>query len=176
MSNPPSARDTTSRRIELITVLFAILLVAAPLLLGQQTTASVTQDLGSTPELFNVIGLEAPERGENGLFRWGDDNVSMQLQPLGYPLYAVLAIQGVRPDGEPEAQIGAISADKNLGTQIVPRSPITVEYKLPAAAILSINPQITVTSTTFQPPGDRRHLGVVYYRLEHRNGPCPCFP
>src|SRR6478672_4347429 len=143
MSTPNSDHDRASLGTGLLKVLIALLLVAVPLLLGQQTTASVTQDLGATPELFNITGLEAPERGESGLFRWGDESVTMQLQPLGYPLYAVLAMQGVRPEGEPEAQIGAISADKNLGAQIVPRSPVTVEYKLPAAAIISINPQIT---------------------------------
>ncbi|MEO8288807.1 MAG: hypothetical protein ABI670_20505 [Chloroflexota bacterium] len=171
------ANGTPSRRRgELLRSLLALLLVAVPLLLGQQTTASVVQDLGATRELPNITGLELPENGENGAFRWGDEIVTMQLQPLGYPLYAVLAVQGVRAPDLPEAQVDATSAGKDLGTQIIARSPVTLEYRLPAAATFQINPQITLTSTLFQPPGDRRQLGIVFYRLEHRNGPGPSVP
>ncbi len=134
----------------------ALLLIAIPLIAGQQVTTSIVQDLGTTPDVSSFAGLEATESGQNGPFRWGDPAVGIEFQPLGYPLYAVITVQGVRTAGLPEAQIGATSDDKELGGYIVPRYPITIEYKLPATTLFSINPQITITSTTFQPPGDRQ--------------------
>src|SRR5690348_6922977 len=66
----------------LLLVLAAVFL---PVLIGQQTPVSVTQALGG-PDLLNVSGLAAPEQGENGPFRWSTGPVSLDLQPLGYPL------------------------------------------------------------------------------------------
>lgn len=156
--------------------LLALLLIAVPLVIGQQVTASITQDVGTARDVPNIKGLEDPENGQGGLFRWGGENVVMQFQQLGYPLYAVLYIQGVRTAGLPDAVIGAKSFDKDLGNYEVPRSPITIEYKLPIDELLVINPQITITSTLFRPAGDRRQLGVVFYRIEQRNGPGPSIP
>jgi hypothetical protein len=155
-----------------------LVLVAAvlPLLLGQQTQASTTQNLGSAGELYNVSGLRAPEVGENGAFRWGGERVEMQLQPLGWPLYVEVHVQGVRPEGEQQARVGAKAYGKGLGVQEVPRSPSTLEYRLPAASVFSVNPNIVLTSTTFQAPGDQRELGIVFYSLEERTGPFPSLP
>jgi hypothetical protein len=160
----------------LLAALFALLLVAAPLLLGQQATASIVQDVGTDTGVHNLKGLEDPETGQSGPFRWGDPTVGIQLQPLGYPLYTLLTVQGVRTAGLPEARIGATSAGDALGEHVMPRYPVTVEYKLPAATLLDINPEVTITSTSFQPPGDRRQLGVVFYRIEQRSGPGPSLP
>ena len=51
-----------------------------------------------------------------------------------------------------------------------PIIPTDVTYHLPLAALAAINPRLTLTSTTFQPTGDRRKLGVVFYRLTTRSG------
>src|SRR5438477_12922835 len=49
-------------------LLLALAAVLVPLLIGQQTPATVTQDLG-VADLPNVTGLAAPEQGQNGPFR-----------------------------------------------------------------------------------------------------------
>lgn len=147
-----------------------------PLLVGQQTPFVITQNLGDPGELYNVTGLRAPELGENGAFRWGGANVAIQLQPLGWPLYTTLHVQGVRPDGEPLAHVGAESYGKSLGVQEIPRSPTSLVYRLPVASIFSVNPQITLTSTVFQAPGDQRELGLVYYSVDETSGGFPSLP
>ena len=147
-----------------------------PLLVSQQALQETTQKLGEPGELYNVTGLQAPEVGENGAFRWGGARVAIQLQPLGWPLYTTLHVQGVRPDGEPPAQVGADSYGKSLGVQEVPRSPTSLEYRLPVASIFSVNPEITLTSTIFQAAGDQRELGLVYYSVDARSGGFPSLP
>ena len=51
-----AALTAPGRRAEAIRWLLALLAVGVPLLLGQQTTASITQDLGRPGDLFNVTG------------------------------------------------------------------------------------------------------------------------
>ncbi len=155
-----------------------IVLLAAivPLLASQQVAATSTQDLGAPGDLNNVTGLKASEIGEDGTFRWGGDQVGIDLQPMGWPLYTTLYVQGVRPEGFPLAQVGAGANGKGLGVQEIPRNPSTLEYRLPVASLLNINPRIELTSTLFQPPGDARILGIVYYRIEERTGPGPSLP
>lgn len=155
-----------------------IVLAAAtiPLLLGQQVEATATQALGAKGDQFNVTGLRESEIGEAGPFRWGNEQVSIALQPLGWPLYTTFSVQGARPEGERLALVGAVSEGKGLGVQEIPRSPTTLEYRLPFATIFDINPRIELTSTTFQPPGDARTLGIAYYSLEQRSGPFPSIP
>lgn len=155
--------------------LLAVLAVAVPLLLTQQLPSTLAQDLGSPP-VSNVDGLGQPEQGEHGAFRWSTGPVEMRLQPLGYPSYVRLYVQGVRPPGEPEAQISASSGGRDLGLFTVPRSPGELEVRLPASELANINPRLSITTTLFQPPGDRRTLGVVFYRLEQRSGPGPGLP
>lgn len=156
--------------------LLVLIAGALPLLLGQQAQVSTTQDFAAPGDLYNVTGLRAVETGENGAFRWGGAHVEMQLQPLGWPLYATLHVQGVRPDSEPLAQVGAEAYGRSLGVQEISRSPSTLDYRLPAASLFSINPQLTLTSTVFQAPGDRRELGIVYYSLDQRSGTFPSLP
>jgi hypothetical protein len=157
-------------RAETVRWLLALLAVGVPLLLGQQTTALIVQPLGVRGDLPNTTGLLSPEQGEEGAFRWGGERVTFHLQPIGYPLYAELRVQGVRTGGEPLARVSAESGGRDLGTQEVPRSPSTLEYRLPVPELLAANPTLTLTSTTFQPPGDRRQLGLVFYSLEQRSG------
>ena len=156
--------------------MFVLAAAVLPLLLGQQVASTTGQDLGAKGDLFNVTGLRESELGESGPFRWSDEKVTIDLQPLGWPLYTTLYVQGVRPEGEPLARVGAEAYGKALGVREIPRSPTTLEYRLPVASLLSINPRIELTSTLFQPPGDSRTLGIVYYRVEHRSGPGPSLP
>ncbi|MDQ3706078.1 MAG: hypothetical protein M3437_12780 [Chloroflexota bacterium] len=150
--------------------LLAALAVAVPLLLSQQLPATLAQDLGSAP-VPNVEGLGQPEQGEHGAFRWSSGPVELRLQPLGYPTYVRLHVQGVRSPGEPDAQISLRSGGKDLGLFTLPRAPDEVEVRLPLSEFAAINPQLGITTTLFQPPGDRRTLGVVFYRVEQRSGP-----
>ena len=71
-------RPGTPRRAEALRWLGALLAVGLPLVLGQQTPARVTQDFGRSRELPNVTGLQAPEQGEDGPFRWGGEQVTMR--------------------------------------------------------------------------------------------------
>jgi hypothetical protein len=169
-------RTRNPRRAEALRWLLALLAVGLPLVLGQQTPARVTQDFGRSRELPNVTGLQAPEQGEDGPFRWGGEQVTIDLQPLGYPLITRLHVQGVRPADQPPAQLGASAGGKDLGVRELPRSPSDVEIRLPAAALFRINPRLELTSTVFQPSGDRRLLGTVFYRMETINGPGPSRP
>ncbi|MDQ3928518.1 MAG: hypothetical protein M3328_05150 [Chloroflexota bacterium] len=155
--------------------LFAAVAVAVPLLLSQQLPSTLTQDLGSAP-VPNIDGLGQPEQGEHGTFRWSTGPVLMRLQPLGYPTYVRLYVQGVRPLGEPDAQMSLSSGGKDLGLFTVPRAASELEVRLPLSELAAINPQLDITTTLFQPPGDRRTLGVVFYRLEQRSGPGPGLP
>lgn len=156
-------------------LLLAALAVALPLLLAQQVPSTLSQDLGSAP-VPNIEGLGQPEQGEHGPFRWSTGPVDMRLQPLGYPTYVRLFVQGVRPPGEPDARMSLSSGGRDLGTFTVPRAPGEIEVRLPLSAIAGINPHLEITTTLFQPPGDRRTLGVVFYRLEQRSGPGPSMP
>jgi hypothetical protein len=100
----------------------------------------------------------------------------MELQPLGYPTYVRLFVQGVRPPGEPDAQMSISAGGRDLGLFDVPRTPGEIEVRLPLSEIAAINPRLHITTTLFHPPGDRRTLGVVFYRLEQRSGPGPGLP
>ncbi|HEY0069365.1 MAG TPA: hypothetical protein VGE04_05295, partial [Chloroflexia bacterium] len=151
-------------------LLFAMLAVAAPLLLAQQLPSTAGHDLGSAA-IPNIEGLGQPEQGEHGAFRWSTGPVEMRLQPLGYPTYVRLFVQGVRPPGEPDARMSISAGGRDLGTFTVPRTPHEVEVRLPLSALADINPSLQISTTVFQPPGDRRTLGVVFYRLEQRSGP-----
>lgn len=151
-------------------MLLAALAVTLPLLLTQQLPATLSQDLGSAP-VPNIDGLGQPEQGEHGAFRWSTEPVEVRLQPLGYPTYLRLFVQGVRPPGEPEALMSVSSVGRDLGRFAVPRTPSEIEVRLPLAEIAAINPSVEISTTFFQPPGDRRTLGVVFYRLEQRSGP-----
>ncbi|HEX8220577.1 MAG TPA: hypothetical protein VF914_15400 [Chloroflexia bacterium] len=156
-------------------LLLAALAVALPLLVAQQLPSTLSQDLGSAP-VPNIEGLGQPEQGEHGPFRWSTGPLDLRLQPLGYPTYVRLFVQGVRPPGEPDAQMSLRSGDRDLGAFTVPRSPGEIEVRLPLSALADINPRLQITTTLFQPPGDRRTLGVVFYRLEQRSGPGPGLP
>lgn len=125
----------------------------------------------SQAALPNITGLGQPEQGEAGSFRWSGGPVEIALQPLGYPSYVKLSVQGVRPQGEPQAQMAIRSGGKSLGLFTLPRSPSTVEVRLPASEIVAVNPRLSITSTLFQPKGDRRTLGVAFYRIEQQSGP-----
>src|SRR5215203_3328248 len=168
-----STRRNKSDRVRWLVVLLVAVL---PLLAAQQLAATATQDLGAKGDLLNVTGLRESETGEDGPFRWSNERVNIVLQPLGWPLYTTLYVQGVRPEDEPLAQVGAVANGKSLGVQEIPRSPSTLEYRMPVASLLDINPSIQLTSTLFQPPGDARTLGIVYYRLEQRSGAGPSVP
>jgi hypothetical protein len=156
-------------------MLLSLLAVAISLLLSQQLPTSLTQDLGSAP-VPNIDGLGQPEQGEHGTFRWSTSPVAMRLQPLGYPTYARLFVQGVRPEGEPDAVMSLSAGGKDLGTFTLPRTPGNIEVRLPLSEIASVNPQLDITTTLFQPLGDRRTLGIVFYRMEQRSGPGPELP
>lgn len=172
------SQSNSSRRERASWAQWLIVLLAAvlPLLVGQQVEQITTQELGAKGDLLNVTGLRESESGEDGLFRWSDERVSILLQPLGWPLYTTLYVQGVRPESEPQAQVGAEANGKSLGVQVIPRSPASLEYRMPIASLLDVNPRIELTSTLFQPPGDARTLGIVYYRVEQRSGPGPSVP
>ncbi|MDQ5826309.1 MAG: hypothetical protein M3441_19115 [Chloroflexota bacterium] len=150
--------------------LLAALAVAVSLLLSQQLPATLKQDLGSAP-VPNVDGLGEPEQGEHGAFRWSGGPVEMRLQPLGYPTYVRLHVQGVRPPGEPDPQMSLRSGGKDLGLFTVPRAPGEIEVRLPLSEFAAVKPQLGITTTLFQPPDDRRTLGVVFYGVEQRSGP-----
>lgn len=155
--------------------LLALAVAALILLLSQQLPATYVQEL-SAPILPNVSGLDKPETGSNGPFRWNTGPVQIELQPLGYPLYASLDAQGVRPAGEPEPLMIVASGGKELHAFAVPPSPYTAEVKLPTSSLAAINPTLDITTTMFQPPGDRRTLGIVFYRLTQQSGPGPALP
>ncbi|MDQ2807369.1 MAG: hypothetical protein M3Z04_10735 [Chloroflexota bacterium] len=149
----------------------ALALVAIPLLLGQQWPVTVTQALGAGDfPPANTSGLY--ERGETspaGPFRWSADRVTLGLEPLGYPLDVRLRVQGERPADTPPALLGASAGGRSLGAQPLARAPTDVTYRLPAPAMLAINPTLLLTSTVFQPPGDPRRLGTVFYSVETRS-------
>ncbi len=153
----------------------ALALTALALLLSQQAPVTLTQGTGRAA-LPNIVGLGQAEQGEGGPFRWSTGPVAIGLQPLGYPLFVKLHVQGVRPEGEPQARMWVSSGGKNLGLFDLPRSPTEVEVKLPATELFSINPRLDITTTLFQPPGDNRTLGTVFYQVEQRSGPGPALP
>jgi hypothetical protein len=68
------------------------------------------------------------------------------------------------------------SGGKDLGLFTVLRAPGEIEIRLPLSELTAINPQLGITTTLFQPPGDRRTLGVVFYHMEQRSGPGPGVP
>ncbi|MEO5953488.1 MAG: hypothetical protein ABIQ44_13565, partial [Chloroflexia bacterium] len=115
--------------------LVVLLAAVVPLLLGQQVAATATQELGAKGDLLNVTGLRESETGQDRLFRWSDERVSILLQPLGWPLYTSLYVQGVRPEDQPLAQVGAEANGKSLGVQEIPRSPSMLEYRMPIASL-----------------------------------------
>ena len=157
--------------------LVAVALVAIPVLLGQQAPVTVTQDLGSAADVINASGLNAgAEQSPEGPFRWGGSRVTLDLQALGAPLDATLHVSGARPGAAPAALLGAAAGGQSLGVQALPDHSTDVTYHLPLAALAAINPRLTLTATLFQPAGDRRKLGVVFFRLTTRSGPSPAWP
>ncbi len=151
--------------------LVALAAVVIPLLLGQQWPAAVTQALGSgdyPPPTTSGL-QERAETSPNGPFRWSGDHVTLGLEPLGYPLEVRLRVQGVRPPDAPAAVLGATAGGRSLGVQPLARSPGAVTYRLPPASMAAINPTLVLTSTIFQPAGDSRRLGTVFYSVETRN-------
>ncbi|HUS16109.1 MAG TPA: hypothetical protein VM536_14015, partial [Chloroflexia bacterium] len=172
-----SQQAATGRAAWVRQTLLAVLLGALPLLLGQQVPTAISQNLGSQDELTNATGLNAQaEQSPEGAFRWGGARVGLALQPLGYPLEATLHVSGSRPAEAAPARLQATGGGVDLGVQELPRASTDVTYQLPGAALWAINPQLVLTATTFQPPSDRRTLGVVFYRLDTRSGPGPAVP
>lgn len=159
--------ERISPRYGALLVVFA---TALALVLSQQAPATYRQDM-SQAALPNITGLGQPEQGEGGSFRWSGGTVELALQPLGYPSYVKLSVQGVRPQEEPQAQMAISSGGKSLGLFTLPRSPSTIEVRLPASEIIAVNPSLSITSTLFQPKGDRRTLGAAFYRIEQQSGP-----
>ena len=121
----------------------------------------------------NTTGLY--DRGETspaGPFRWSGPHMTLALEPLGYPLDVMLYIQGERSADVSPALLGASAGGRSLGVRALARAPADVTYRLPLGAMAAINPLLTLTSTVFQPPGDPRTLGTVFYSVETRsNGP-----
>ncbi|MGI8587925.1 MAG: hypothetical protein ACR2M0_09610 [Chloroflexia bacterium] len=166
------SQRAAARGAEGLRLLVALLFTAVALVISQQTPASVTQDLGSADEAVGVTGLNTlPEVSPEGGFRWGGSRVTFDLQPLGYPLDTRLHVSGARPADVPAVSGGAQAGGQSLGVKELPRTSTDIGYSLPAAAMFSINPRLTLTATTFEPPNDRRNLGVVFYRIETRSGP-----
>ena len=158
-------------------LLLALLAVAIPLLIGQQVPVRVAQDLGAPGRLGNITGLGPdPEQSPEGPFRWSGRRVTMALPPLGYPLVAHLRVKGERPAGQPPVQLGAAAGGRSLGVQTLPGATKDLDYTLPATAMFSVNPQLTLTATVFQPPGEQRTLGAVFFRVETASGPGPSLP
>src|SRR5436190_9013659 len=175
MTQEPDNRRTT-RSGDVRGLVIVAVAALAFLLISQQAPVTTRQDFGQKGPLSNISGLGLPEQGEHGLFRWSSDRATMLLQPLGYPSYVDLPVQGVRPADQPQARLGLSSMDKVLGTYDLPREATTIEVRLPATTMFSVNPRLDITSTTFQVPGDRRQLGTVFYGLEQRSGGVPSLP
>ena len=163
--------DRPARRGAGAAWLLVLAAVAIPLLLGQQWPATITQALGEgdfPPPTTSGL-YERSETSPAGPFRWSGDRVTLGLEPLGYPLEVRLRVQGERPTAAPPALLGAAAGGRNLGVQPLARAAADVTYRLPAPALLAINPTLLLTSTVFQPPGDPRRLGIVFYTVETRN-------
>jgi hypothetical protein len=166
----------STRFARLTRAFFVMLAFAVPILIAQQIPVSTIQDVGLSTTLTNITGLNKSESGEYGSFRWGGEQVIVHLQPLGVPMHVAVLVQGVRPEGEALARVGASSEGKSLGVQEIPRTQSSLNYRLPAISIFRIWPELTFTSTTFQPPQDDRQLGIAYYRIEQSSGSWPSVP
>ncbi|MGI8587139.1 MAG: hypothetical protein ACR2M0_05555 [Chloroflexia bacterium] len=151
--------------------------MAVPLLIGQQTPASITKNIGEGEFLYNATGFfPHGEQSPEGPFRWSGPSANLDLPPLGYPLRVRLRVQGARPEDQPPAQFGASAGGQSFGVRELPRAPTEVNYNLPFAAMLSVNPRLELTSTVFQPPTDPRELGTAFFRVETYNDVSPSWP
>jgi hypothetical protein len=164
------------RSATLLRALIGALALALPILVAQQVPVTSVQDVGIAATPANVTGLGKSESGENGPFRWGGEQLTVQLQPLGVPMHVAVLVQGVRPDGQAPVLVGASSLGKSLGVQTVPQTQALLQYRLPSLSIFTIRPELTITSTTFQPSHDDRQLGVAFYRIEQSSGSWPSLP
>jgi hypothetical protein len=62
-----------------------------------------------------------------------------------------------------------VAGGQKLGVQTLAPGPQDVPYRLPGGALWAINPRLTLTSTTFQPPNDPRRLGTVFFSVTTAN-------
>src|SRR4051794_6805679 len=158
-------RTTAAAREHLRARYAAALLVLAPLLffavyqvrLGQTIHVGVLTD-----DKPYVTGMLDPEQADFGLFRWTGDESTIRLPGQGGGPYRLTLRMAGSANPHPAVEVrvnGTTLATLNL-------TPGLADYTIdiPAAATTSGDLIVTLKSSTFQPPNDRRVLGVVLNR------------
>lgn len=158
-------RTTDAAREHLRARYAAALLVLAPILffavyqvrLGQTIHVGVLTD-----DKPYVTGMLDPEQADFGQFRWTGDESTIRLPGQGGGPYRLTLRMAGSANPRPAVEVrvnGTTLATLNL-------TPGLADYTIdiPAAATTSGDLVLTLKSNTFQPPNDRRELGVVLNR------------
>ncbi|MEO8287420.1 MAG: hypothetical protein ABI670_13425 [Chloroflexota bacterium] len=152
----------------------AFSLLAAVLAYQWSPGASVSVNVGEQGDSAYLQSFYAQERNTDPAnpydYRWTRDVSVFRLPGVGrnVPLEITLYMAG-RPQGAPPADLTIIADGTNVTTvqpSGYPPQPVTVA--IPASANCDDDLIITLTSTPFSPPGERRQLGVVVDKIEVR--------
>lgn len=146
---------------------FLALVVLVPVLLFAvyQVRLGQTVHVGVlTDDRPYVLGMNEPEQAELGRFRWTGAASAVRLPALGRgPYRATLWLAG-GPNPRPAVAVAANGTPLGTLTLAPGLAPYTLD--VPAAATANGDVLIELRSELFQPPGDRRQLGVVLHRVE----------
>lgn len=151
-------------------------LLALATLFAWQTRQPFDLTLGTPNDDPYLRGFHAGETAPDGslTYRWTQPVARLTIPGYGAtPATLTLRLQGARPGGGPLPAVTVTLGE--LPPQTLPLSAEPHDYDLavPAAAFQDGSLRVTVRSPTFQPPGDRRDLGVVAYRVTLRDAGTP---
>lgn len=157
---------TLSRRAQARWLLLALLLAASAVLIfaAYQYRPAHTVNVGTpTDDKPYVVNMHQAERGPEGRYRWTGADSAVRLPGMARgPWRVTLRLAG---GANPQPRLNVLVNGVQL-TSIDPQAGFK-DYALdvPAPIVGSGDLDVTLRSTTFQPPNDRRQLGVVLTRV-----------
>jgi hypothetical protein len=155
----------------------ALLLLAALLALAAQIPRTYTVDIGQEDgpngDLPLVGGFYPPEQNDHGSYRWSGEEAAVDLPGVGQrPLEVTIAVMelppAVRQSGPRQFELWV--GGRRLGTLPVRPEPARYRVLLPPPGDGTGDQGFVLRSATFQPPGDRRSIGLPFDRVTVRWG------
>lgn len=146
----------------------ALLAFAAVLVFGvYQVRLGHTIHVGTlTDDKPYVAGMQQPERGPSGRYRWTTDRAQVLLPGLGRgPYRLTLHLAGA---ANPQPRVEVFVDGTRLAAFNLTQGFQDYTVDVPGTVTSSGDVLVELRSSTFQPPGDRRTLGVVIDRVDVR--------
>ncbi len=161
-----SSTNLTWWRSPLILFSLTLLLGIIALLFIYARPLTQTIALGEPADRAATVGFNAAERTQAGVpYRWTDDRSTLIFRgaglafPINRPQLLTLTLAASRPAGVAPPQVTIAATDRSIAQRTVTTEERpAIDLGVPVNQ--AIDSQITITSSTFSPAGDKRVLGV----------------